>query len=299
MIEAKKLSKSFDKIRAVRDVSFRAEKGEIFGIVGPNGAGKSTIVKMLCTILSPTTGTAIVNGLDVQEHAEKVRGMVGYLPEEPRVYDHMSGRDFLRFFADMYDVENAEQRINELLEFFDLKEHGDRVIGDYSKGMKQRISISRALIHNPSVIIFDEPTMGLDPASARDLREKILGLKEEGKTIFMCTHYMDEADFLCDKLAILNNGKIVAIGKPEELKAKLAKKQFISVVLKENSASAKKFVKELKAETHGRSILIPVKNTSEGLKRINSAAEKKKLTILSIKNVEPTLDDVFIALTRK
>ncbi len=298
MIEAKALFKRFGDVSAVKDVSFIANEGEIFGIAGPNGAGKSTIVKMLCTILSPSQGTALINGLDVQKDAEKIRQIVGYLPEEPRVYDYLSGRNFLRFFANVYGVRDADSKIGELLEFVGLLEHSERKIGDYSKGMKQRISIARALVHDPSVLILDEPTMGLDPASARELREKVLGLRNEGKTILICTHYMDEADFLCDKLAILNQGAIAAIGKPEALKAKIAQTRYLSVVLEETSQkNEKRFSDELNASQKGRNILIEIKDTASSMKRINSAAAKIGVKILSIKNLEPSLDDVFIDVT--
>lgn len=300
MIEAQHLQKRFGGFLAVKDVSFTAAKGEIFGIAGPNGAGKSTIVKMLCTILSPSGGTALVNGMDVRKDAQRIREIVGYLPEEPRVYDYLTGRNFLEFFASIYGVRNADARIGELLEFVGLAEHANRKIGDYSKGMKQRISIARTLVHDPEVLVLDEPTMGLDPASARELREKILGLRDGGKTILICTHYMDEADFLCDRLAILNRGEIAAIGKPEALKAEISRKRFISVILVETDRlREKKFIAQLRAREKGRNIIISVDDENEALRKIHAAAGRNGVKILSIKNIEPSLDDVFIEVTRR
>lgn len=299
MIEAQHLAKRFGRVVAVEDVSFSVRKGEVFGIAGPNGAGKSTIVRMLATILTPSSGTAFVNGLDVRQHPQEVRRLLGYLPEEPRVYDYMSGEDFLLFFSDLYRVPEEKRRVRALLEFVGLEEHAKRKIGDYSKGMKQRISIARTLVHDPDVLLLDEPTMGLDPASARELREKILQMRDEGKTIVVCTHYMDEADFLCDRLAILHRGKIAALGKPEELKANLARKRVLAVVLEDTETKKeKRFASLLRASTKGRSILVPYAD-NHTLDSVYVAAKKADVRIVSVNHLDPTLDDVFIAVTRK
>lgn len=300
MIEANLLIKKFGSLTAVDEVSFKAPSGEIFGIAGPNGAGKSTIVKMIATILSPTSGNALIDGLDLRKDALGIRRIVGYLPEEPRVYDYLSGRNFLRYFANIYGVKNTDSRIKEMLEFVGLSQHADRKIGDYSKGMKQRISVARTLIHDPKVLILDEPTMGLDPASARELREKVLGLRDEGKTILICTHYMDEADFLCDRLAILNQGKIAAIGKPEELKRKVASRPRISIVLgNANKKQENSFISEVGAKRRGRLLTMDALDLSKALGSIQSASRKFKVEILSVKSIEPTLDDAFIEVTKK
>lgn len=295
MIETFKLTKKFGELTAVDEATLTVKEGEILVVVGPNGAGKSTLVKMLCTILKPTSGSARIMGFDIVEESQKVRSLVGYLPEEPRVYDYMSGEEFLCFFSDIYG--SGRERIPELLEFVGLKEHAKRKIGEYSKGMKHRISLARALIHNPPVLILDEPTMGLDPASSRDVRERIKEMKKEGKTILVCTHYMDEADFLSDKLAVINNGRIAAVAKPEELKAKVAKQRYLSVVIKEDSL-IKKFADEVGGEVDGRAVLVRIKSLNGSMKRINAAASKLKATILSVKTIEPSLEDVFVAVTR-
>lgn len=295
MIEAFNLTKQFGELRAVDDVSFTAKEGEVFGIVGPNGAGKSTLIKILSTILTPTSGRAIINGLDMAKEPQKVRSIIGYLPEEPRVYDYMSGEEFLNFFSDMY--KGDKKRIPELLEFVGLEKHAKRKISDYSKGMKHRISLARALIHDPPVLLLDEPTMGLDPASSRDIREKIKEMRREGKTILICTHYMDEADFLCNVLAIMNNGKFAASGKPEELKARLAKNRLLSVVIRENELT-RKIADELDSEVDGRSIIVKTTDVSAALSKIHSTAKKFGANVLSIKTLDPSLEDVFVAVTR-
>lgn len=295
MIEAFNLVKQFDALRAVNDVSFIAKEKEIFGIVGPNGAGKSTLIKILSTILTPTSGRAVINGLDIATESQKVRSIIGYLPEEPRVYDYMSGEEFLNFFSDMYKSDKS--RIKELLEFVGLEEHAKRKISNYSKGMKHRISLARALIHDPPVLLLDEPTMGLDPASSREIREGIKKMREDGKTILVCTHYMDEADFLCNVLAIMNNGRFAALGKPEELKAKLTKSRLLSVVIKEDKL-VREVANELDAELDGRSIILKARDINTGISKIYSAAKKSGATVLSVKTLDPSLEDVFVAVTR-
>ncbi|MFH1447872.1 MAG: ABC transporter ATP-binding protein [Candidatus Micrarchaeota archaeon] len=293
MIKAEHISKKFGDFEAVNDVSFSISNQEIFGIVGPNGAGKSTIVRILSTILSPTSGTASVMGMDIIDKPEEIRKIIGYLPEEPRTYDYMTGREYLELFSQLYETED---HVDSLLEFMDIVKHADRKIGEYSKGLRQRLSVARALVNDPKVLILDEPTMGLDPASARDLREKVLEMRDEGRTIIMCTHYMDEADFLCDKLIVLNNGRIASQGKPEALKAGLGKALFLRVVLEEDNGA---FSKLTKARRKGRSLLVPVKSIHEGINKVSSTAKKTNAHILSIDTVSPTLEDVFVKVTRK
>lgn len=296
MIRVKHIRKCFGNFCAVDDVSFSVKAGEIFGIVGPNGAGKSTIVRMLATILLPTSGNAYLNGLSITEEAQKIREIVGYLPEEPRVYDYMTGREFLELFAGMYK-NSAVQAIPKLISFVGLEAHVDRKIGDYSKGLKQRLSIARALLHDPQVLILDEPTMGLDPASAHELREKILEMRDEKKTIVICTHYMDEADFLCDRVAFLSEGRIAAIGKPEELKSRIRGEKYVRVVLKTHS---QRFLELVGGKISGRGILVRLDGPVEKvIEKIIDAAASTGSRILTIKTVEPSLDDVFLRLTRE
>ena len=293
MITVENLTKNFGNFEAVSGVSFSVKDHEIFGIVGPNGAGKSTIVRMLATILSPSSGKATVLGMDIAKNAQDVRKIIGYLPEEPRVYDYMTGIEYLELFSQLYET---RYDINELVRFMGMEKHINRRIGEYSKGLRQRLSVARALVNDPKVLILDEPTMGLDPASARDLREKVLQMRDEGRTVLMCTHYMEEADFLCDRLVILDGGAIAAQGSPEELKASIAGGLFLKVVLdSENEA----FVKMLKAKKRGRGILVPVKNVHEGARLVLDAAKKAGAKILFIETVSPTLEDVFVKVTRK
>src|SRR5437763_382859 len=209
------------EIEAVRGISFAVGEGELFGLLGPNGAGKTTTIKMLITLLIPTGGRASVLGLDVVEDAKEVRRRIGYVfGGERGVYERLSGYDNLRYFAELYGVPPREQkaRIGELLELVGLsgREH-ERAEG-YSRGMKQRLHVARGLLPDADVLFLDEPTIGLDPVGAREVRATIASLTEAGKTVLLTTHYMFEADALCDRIAVISKGNIVAEGTPLDLK---------------------------------------------------------------------------------
>ncbi|MBA2360139.1 MAG: ABC transporter ATP-binding protein [Actinobacteria bacterium] len=212
-------------VEAVRGVSFEIGEGELFGLLGPNGAGKTTTIKMLITLLIPTSGTARVLGHDVVKDAREVRKSIGYVfGGERGVYERLSGYDNLRYFAELYGVppKRIRPRIDELLELVGLRGREQERAEGYSRGMKQRLHIARGLLHDPPVVFLDEPTIGLDPIGARELRATVASLAQAGKTILLTTHYMFEADALCDRIAVINRGQIVAEGTPTDLKQRVA-----------------------------------------------------------------------------
>jgi ABC-2 type transport system ATP-binding protein len=220
------------EIEAVRGVDFAIEAGELFGLLGPNGAGKTTTIKMLITLLIPTAGKATVLGLDVVENAREVRKRIGYVfGGERGVYERLSGYDNLRYFAELYGVPPRDQkrRIEELLELVGLKGREHERAEGYSRGMKQRLHVARGLLHDPEVLFLDEPTIGLDPVGARDVRAMIASLTDAGKTVLLTTHYMFEADALCDRIAVITQGEIVAEGTPEQLKRGVAEGTVVEV----------------------------------------------------------------------
>lgn len=208
-------------VEAVRGVSFEIAPGELFGLLGPNGAGKTTTIKMLITLLIPSSGSASVLGRDVVTDVREVRRRIGYVFGGDRgLYERLSGLDNLRYFSELYGVPPREQkeRIGSLLELVGLTgREGERVEG-YSRGMRQRLHIARGLLHDPDVFFLDEPSIGIDPVGARELRATIAGLREQGKTVLLTTHYMFEADELCDRIAVIRSGEIVAEGTPAQLK---------------------------------------------------------------------------------
>jgi ABC-2 type transport system ATP-binding protein len=219
-------------VEAVRGISFEVRPGELFGLLGPNGAGKTTTIKMLVTLLLPTSGTARVMGLDVVRDTTEVRKRIGYVfGGEGGLYDRISGLDNLRFFAELYGVEPDAQRprIDALLEMVGLAGREKEKVEGYSRGMRQRLHIARGLLHDPPVLFLDEPSLGLDPVGARELRRTIADLVAGGKTVLLTTHYMFEADALCDRIAVINGGRIVASGSGSDLKGAIAERTIVEI----------------------------------------------------------------------
>ena len=220
------------EVEAVRGVSFEIGEGELFGLLGPNGAGKTTTIKMLITLLIPTSGSARVLGHDVVKDARWVRERIGYVFGGDRgLYERLSALDNLRYFAELYAVEprNQKARIQELLELVGLNGREKERVEGFSRGMRQRLHIARGLLHDPPVVFLDEPTIGVDPVGARELRATIASLAQSGKTVLLTTHYMFEADALCDRIAVIARGEIVGAGTPRELKAQVAEGTVVEI----------------------------------------------------------------------
>jgi ABC-2 type transport system ATP-binding protein len=220
------------EVEAVRGVSFEVAPGELFGLLGPNGAGKTTTIKMLITLLLPTSGTARVMGFDVVSQTTEVRQRIGYVFGGDRgLYDRVSGLDNLRYFAELYGVDPGQQkrRIEALLELVGLTGRENEKVEGYSRGMRQRLHIARGLLHDPEVIFMDEPSIGLDPVGARELRQTVRSLVDAGKTVLLTTHYMFEADALCDRIAVINTGRIVALGTGDDLKGAIANRTIVEI----------------------------------------------------------------------
>lgn len=233
------LRKKKEIVEAVRGISFTVNKGEIFGLLGQNGAGKTTTIKMLTTLLAPTSGICKVFGYDSFGQEKQIRRRINFIfGGEMGVYRRLSGRDNLRYFANLYllDTETRERRINEILELVELTDAADRLAETYSKGMIQRLQIARGLINDPEILFMDEPTVGLDPLGARMLRDIIRKLRDEGKTVLLTTHYLPEAEELCDRMVILDHGEIVARGTPAEIKGDAATLEDAYVALMKGAA---------------------------------------------------------------
>jgi ABC-2 type transport system ATP-binding protein len=226
------LRRNRKEVEAVRGVSFAIEPGELFGLLGPNGAGKTTTIKMLITLLLPTSGSATILGLDVVRDAREVRRQIGYVFGGDRgLYERLSALDNLRYFAELYAVPARDQRarIGELLELVGLTGREKERVEGFSRGMRQRLHIARGLLHDPALLFLDEPSIGIDPVGARELRQTIAGLRDQGKTILLTTHYMFEADELCDRIAVIRTGELVAQGTPAQLKARVTAGSVVEV----------------------------------------------------------------------
>jgi ABC-2 type transport system ATP-binding protein len=216
-IEAHQLTRNYKSLRAVDQISFSVEPGEIFGFLGPNGAGKTTTIKMLTGQLRPTAGSASVAGWDIVNQRDQLKPCIGVVFEYQNIYERLSARDNLLFSASLYGV--ARERVDQVIEIVGLADWSNQKAQKLSNGMKQRLLIARALLHEPEIIFMDEPTKGLDPGVARAIRKLISDLSQQGVTIFLTTHYMEEADQLSDRVAILDQGRIVALNAPDQLKA--------------------------------------------------------------------------------
>ncbi|MHA2423685.1 MAG: ABC transporter ATP-binding protein [Candidatus Thorarchaeota archaeon] len=213
------VTKRFDSVTAVDNLSLEIEWGELFGLLGPNGAGKTTLINVLSTLLAPTEGGAQVGGFDVEHDGDNVRKLIGVCPQEPAYYGHLTGRENIEIFGTFHGVPKDElkERAENLIQKIGMGDHADRKAKEYSGGMVRRVSTVMSLIHEPKVALLDEPTVAMDPVSRRAVWEFILELKQNGMAIVLTTHYMEEAEFLCDRVGIIDDGKLIAVGSPKEL----------------------------------------------------------------------------------
>jgi len=220
MIETKELGRKFGELTAVEDLSLYVNEGEILGFLGPNGAGKTTTIRMLCCLISPTWGEATVNGLDISQYDHEIRKMVGIQTESPGFYEKLSVKRNLEFFSRLYSVTDTAQKTDKYLRMFGFSDRLNSPVSELSKGMKQKLALVRALMHDPKILFLDEPTSALDPEAARVVRDFIKELREQGRTIFLSTHNLAEAEFLSDRIAVLSQ-RIIAIDTPKNLRAQL------------------------------------------------------------------------------
>jgi ABC-2 type transport system ATP-binding protein len=303
-IDVSHLSKSYNGHHAVSDISFQVHAGEIFGLLGPNGAGKSTTLRTLITLLTPTSGHASIFGLDSVRDADRVRRLIGYVPQERAIDRFLTGREHLQLLAALYHLPKAEaaRRINELLKLVDLGAHADRPAKTYSGGMKRKLDIACGLLPDPKVLFLDEPTLGLDVQSRLRIWDYIRMLKARGLTVVMTTNYLDEADQLCDRLAIIDGGIIKTIGSPVELKIGLGG-DIVSLTLKETDRIAslesalkgQPAIKAVRATSHG--LDIRVESPEKALPVILESANRLGCSVEFIQYNRPRLEDVFMAHT--
>jgi len=303
-IETKSLSKIFGDLRAVDDISFKVEKGEIFGFLGPNGAGKSTTMMILTTLLKPTSGQALVSGFDVVTQPKQVRQSIGYVQQETTVDEYLTGRENLLLQARLNHIpkDQIDARIDEVLELIELSDKQKDAVVTYSGGMRKRLDIAGGLLHRPKVLFLDEPTVGLDIQTRRKIWEYIKKIhKEFEMTIFLTTHYMEEADQLCNRVGIIDGGKIQVIDSPQNMKSAMGN-EVISLTLE--SDESKSFLSELEKidlikkinQDQNKIVLFASKGT-EVIPKIFQISSELGIKITSISLTQPTLDDVFISYT--
>jgi ABC-2 type transport system ATP-binding protein len=290
-------------VLAVDHINFVVHQGEVFGFLGPNGAGKTTTQRMLTTLLEPTEGRIVINGHDLAHDAYPVKRKTGLVPEESNVYAELTAWDNLMFTAQLYQVPRAERatRARELLETFGLWEKRDVKVEDFSKGMRRRLSIAMAIIHRPTLLFMDEPTPGLDAQSARAIRDLIRRLNAEGTTIFLTTHQIEEANQLCDRVAIIHHGQIAAIDTPEQLKRAFRRVQSVEVALEPDGQKHGEPLAALLGVTTpvkmGDKWRLYTEDPSALLPRVLDYARSHGLRVVSLSTLGPSLEDVFLEIT--
>jgi ABC-2 type transport system ATP-binding protein len=307
IIETKHLKKTFTTrkgiVESVKDVTIEVKSGEIFGFIGPNGAGKTTSMRMLTTLLQPSGGTARIAGFDLARESQHIRKKIGYVSQSGGLEPHTSARENLVFQAQLYGASSkqAAARAQELIHTFALESFADRVVSTYSGGQRRRVDIALALVHHPTILFLDEPTTGLDPQSRAHLWDELKKVQAQGTTLFLTTHYLDEADTLCDRIAIIDHGKIVAQGTPAELKKQIAGD---IVTLGCATASYKDIQELIKEQTFVREInesaegfRIYVEEGEIALMQLVRLLDKAHVPMQAISLSRPTLDDVFLKQT--
>jgi ABC-2 type transport system ATP-binding protein len=305
-IETEDLTKRFGTLTAVDHLSFRVDPGEIFGLLGPNGAGKTTTIRMLASLIAPTEGCARVGGHDVVKESLRVREMVGILTESPSLYDRLTAEENMEFFAEAYgitDRSDRSNRIRELLEFFDLWERRNDKAGGFSKGMKQKLALARALVHSPEILFLDEPTSGLDPRSAKDIRDLMEELSErENQTILLSTHRLEDAEKLCSRVMIIRDGESLIVGSPDELRRRMTGSPFLEVRLRRvdegiiRSIRTLEQVSNLSIDDDANKMTVGLKDLEEATPLVVRRIVEAGGLILSVEALEPSLEEAYLKL---
>ncbi|RJR10060.1 ABC transporter ATP-binding protein [Candidatus Parcubacteria bacterium] len=307
MIETVNLTKKYGKFTALDSLNLKVEKGTVFGFVGHNGAGKSTTFSILSTLLAPTSGTAYVNGYDVTENPKMVRKFIGYMPDFFGVYDQFRADEYLDFYGASYGIpyEERQKLIPQLLELVNLTDKRDAYVDVLSRGMKQRLCLARALIHDPEVLILDEPASGLDPRARIEMREILRELKHMGKTIMISSHILPELAEMCDEIGVINGGKLVATGRVEQIHQQLQANKVLKVLVTGNMEGAIQFfedcpsVSNIQINEHKENLLsFSFEGTDEEQVELLKNALGRGIMILSFSQEESNLEDIFLEITK-
>jgi len=309
MIYVSGLTKTFGSLTAVDNLNLAIDKGEVFGFLGPNGAGKTTTIRMLACLIAPSKGTATVAGFDIYSNPQNVRQSVGILTENPSLYERLSAYENLDFFAQAYgvaDPQERQSRIRELLEFFNLWDRRNDKAGTFSKGMKQKLAIVRATVHKPPVLFLDEPTAGLDPKSAKEIRDLMAQLsRHENRTILLCTHHLEDAEKLCQRVLIMNKGHCIFIGAPDKLRDQINPNPTIQIGLREltpkitSAVENNKHTQTITTNQLSAELLVGVRDAQLATPEIVRTIVEAEGQILSVNVVRPSLEDAYLKLIKE
>jgi ABC-2 type transport system ATP-binding protein len=299
-VEVEGLTKKFGNFTAVDNISFKVKKGEVFGFLGPNGAGKSTTIRMLCGIITPTSGTGLVSGYQIGKESSKIKSVIGYMSQKFSLYEDLTAWENLDFYSGVYPIpiDRRRNRIEEALKTADIVDRRDDITGTLPGGLKQRLALVCSLLHQPSILFLDEPTAGVDPLSRRNFWELIYQLSESGVTVFVTTHYMDEAEH-CDRIALIDDGRLIEIGTPKKLK--LASRRIIEIECTD-WLKAFEMMREREAELgesslFGTKIHLQPKPGAEEI--IEALMAERHCQLISKREVIPSLEDVFVSLLKR
>lgn len=299
-VELKDVSKLFGDFKAVDNISLAVDKGEIFGFLGPNGAGKSTTIRMLCGLLAPTSGSGMVAGLDITKDSEKIKSSIGYMSQKFSLYDDLKVIENLNFFGGIYGLDGRmrKKRIEETLAQIELTDRTNHMTRDLPVGHKQRLALGCAILHEPQIIFLDEPTSGVDPKTRRNFWDQIYELASKGITLFVTTHFMEEAEY-CDRIALIDNGKMIATGSPDQLKNEHLDGVMFDLVSSDSLAAVEILAlgeKVKEASIFGRSVHVLMDEATDAEKYMEALLAPEGLKIETVRPIEPTLEDVFVAL---
>jgi ABC-2 type transport system ATP-binding protein len=308
-IETEGLTKYYESLVAVDHLTFKVEEGEVFGLLGPNGAGKTTTIRILACLISPSEGSAKVSGYKIDKDPLAVRQTVGILTENPSLYERLTAQENMDFFAEAYNLSEPQEkaeRIRELLEFFDLWERRNDKVATFSKGMKQKLAIARALVHNPPILFLDEPTAGLDPESAKEVRDlmKILSRREK-HTILLCTHHLEDAERLCSRVMIINKGKSVVVGTPDELRNRIARKPSVQINLKKvdpkiiEAVRRASHVEQVDVDESDSSLRIVLDDASESTPAVVKNIVDAGGLVIGVHVLRPSLEEAYLKLIKE
>jgi ABC-2 type transport system ATP-binding protein len=303
MIQVEGLTKDYGARRAINNLTFNAEKGEILGFLGPNGAGKTTTMRILSGYMPPTIGAAKVAGFDVVDESIEVRRRVGYLPETVPLYPDLTVFEYLKYMADLRHLEEAEDRVDEVLEIVHMEERADSYISNLSKGMRQRVGLGQALLHEPEVLILDEPTIGLDPAQIRDVRNLIQEIGKE-RTVLLSTHILSEAQQVCDRVLIINKGRIVAEDTPQRLQGRLTGAQRVVLKIGGDADGVEKLLDQIPGITRVNKEVegefeVETAPGQDARPEVARAVVTGGYDLLEMRPVGLSLEDIFLELTRE
>jgi len=302
LVETFNLTKRFGDLTAVDHLNLKIRRGEVFGFLGPNGAGKTTTIRMLCGLLTPSEGYAIVAGFDVTKFAEKVKERIGYMPQRFSLYDDLTLHENLDFFGGIYRIpaERRRARIKRVLEIVQLEDFENKLAGELSGGLKQRLALACSLVHEPELLILDEPTAGIDPPLRKAFWRYFRDLNKEGVTLFINTHYMDEAE-LCDRLGLINKGRLIAVDTSKNLKKATLGGELVELIPSEVEKAhsiLKSFAKIRRVEVKETRLLLYVEDAASSIPEITALLRENRVEVSSVQTIEPSLEDVFIELVK-